>query len=471
MKKTIRILSIASVLVSIACFFLPFLIFEKYKPLIGIKLITTVFKRIELVAKLSANEQQTYVFTSSSVPLMAVFIFNLITLGLIIYNISKNSKRIYSFAVASSAVGTLFYGIQLSHSETSMADFFGTLLVSMKSGDGTAIFKRTDMLVETGLGARALVLFSFISLALVVILKVLDIIEKRTDNIQTPWTMAIKQFKRNKLSILGLVIMAVLVIICFYGPVFSKYSLLKTDILIAKEKPSFEHFFGTDSSGRDLMTRLMYGGRISITVGFVAVMLEVLIGIIIGGMAGYYGGKIDNFLMRVVDIFLSLPYLPVVIICGAIMSDLDIDPQKRIFFVMLIIGLLGWPVLARLIRGQILSLREQEYMIAAEALGLKDRHKIMRHLIPNVIPSIIVAATLGIGDAILSESALSFLGLGVAMPFPSWGNIIQAVREPNDFAMRTWLWIPSGICIFTTVLAINFVGDGLRDAFDPKMKK
>ncbi|WP_242835251.1 MULTISPECIES: oligopeptide ABC transporter permease [Eubacteriales] len=283
--------------------------------------------------------------------------------------------------------------------------------------------------------------------------------------------MAIKQFKRNKLAIVGLFLISFLIIICFYGPVFSKYPLLKTDIIMAKLKPGPEHLLGTDSSGRDILTRLMYGGRISITVGFVAVLLEILLGTTIGGLAGYYSGKIDNMLMRLVDIFLSIPFLPVVIIIGAIMSDLNIPPQRRIYFVMFIIGVLSWPVMARLVRGQILTLREQEYMIAAEALGLKDRRKIVRHLIPNVIPSIIVSATLGIGDAILMESALSFLGLGVAMPFPSWGNMVQAVRDTNDFILRSWLWIPPGICIFTIVLAINFVGDGLRDAFDPKMKK
>lgn len=470
MKKSIRNLSIAFLILTTACFFLPFLTFKDFKSLSGIKLITTVFKRIEL-EKMSSGVGQSYVFTSTSMFLLVVFILNLVTLGLIISNISKNNTKIFSTALVTSAIGTIFYGLQLANSETTVADFFGTLLISLKAEDGTAIFKQADIAVQTGMGAKLLVAMSFISLICVIWLNVLDRLEKKTDNVQTPWTMALKQFRRNKLAIVGLIILAVLIIVCFYGPVLSKYSLLKTDIIASKLKPSAEHIFGTDSSGRDLLTRLMYGGRISITVGFVAVLLEVFIGIIIGGMAGYYGGKIDNLLMRVVDIFLSLPYLPVVIICGAIMSDLNVDPQRRIYFVMLIIGLLGWPIIARLVRGQILSLREQEYMIAAEALGLKDRHKIIRHLIPNVIPSIIVAATLGIGDAILAESALSFLGLGVAMPFPSWGNIIQAVRDPNDFAMRTWLWIPAGICIFTTVLAINFVGDGLRDAFDPKMKK
>jgi len=470
MKKSIKNLTIISLILTVTCFFLPFLTFKDYRSISGIKLITRIFKRIEL-NKLSPNAQN-YVFKSTSLPLLVTFFLFILTIGLIVYYIIKKNSTILATAVATSSIATVFYGIQLANSQTSMADFFGTLLITLKAADGKMIFKPADLYVQPGLGARLLVVFCFVSLIFVIALKVLDRVEmNKGDNIQTPWTMALKQFRRNKLAIVGIFLLATLVIICFYGPVFSKYSLLKTDILISKEKPSLAHIFGTDSSGRDILTRLMYGGRISITVGFIAVLLEVFIGTMVGGLAGYYGGKIDNMLMRLVDIFLSLPYLPVVIICGAIMSDVNIDPQKRIYFVMLIIGILGWPLMARLVRGQILTLREQEYMIAADALGLRDRHKITRHLIPNVIPNIIVTATLGIGDAILAESALSFLGLGVAMPFPSWGNIIQAVRDPNDFVLRTWLWIPAGICIFVTVLAINFVGDGLRDAFDPKMKK
>ena len=214
-----------------------------------------------------------------------------------------------------------------------------------------------------------------------------------------------------------------------------------------------------------------HSARISLEIGVVVVLIEIFIGTVVGGLAGYYGGWVDNLLMRVDDIFLSLPMLPVVIIIGAVMMDMKVEPSKRIYFVMLVLGLLFWPSLARLVRGQILSLREQEYMVAAEALGIRDRHRIFRHLVPNALPNIIVTATLDIGNAILMESALSFLGLGVAAPYPSWGNIINAVNDPNDFALRPWLWIPAGLCILCTVLAINLVGDGLRDAFDPKMKR
>jgi peptide/nickel transport system permease protein len=466
----IKLLTTISLLAAIACCFLPFLTFKDYSSITGINLVTTIFRRVDL-KKLTQNVQS-YVFTSTSLPLLVTLLLLITAIVLVMYYHFRDSRHVLTGALAAVACAVVSYGIQLSNSQTSVTDFFGTMLLSLTASDGTRIYKPSDIVSQTGAGARLMVIFLFTSLIFVSVLKILDRIKRnKGDNIQTPWVMALRQFKRNKLAIAGLFIIALLVIVCFYGPVFSSYSLLKTDILLAKLKPGPGHLLGTDSSGRDILTRLMYGGRISITVGFVAVLLEILLGTTIGGLAGYYSGKLDNILMRLVDIFLSLPFLPVVIIIGAIMSDLNVPPQRRIYFVMLIIGVMSWPVMARLIRGQILSLREQEYMIAAEALGLKDRHKIVRHLIPNVIPSIIVAATLGIGDAILIESALSFLGLGVAMPFPSWGNMVQAVRDTNDFVLRTWLWIPPGICIFTTVLAINFVGDGLRDAFDPKMKK
>ncbi len=466
----IKLCTMISLFAAVLCYILPFLTFKDYSSINGFNLITSLFERKEL-HKLTENIQ-TYVFTCTSVPLLVTFLLFITAIIFLAYYHFRKSSKALSGALGAVICAVISYGVQLSNSQTSITDFFGTILLELKTGDGQTIFKTSEITSQTGPGAKLLVIVAFVSLIFVAVLKIQDTRElNKEDNIQTPWTMAIKQFKRNKLAIVGLFLISFLIIICFYGPVFSKYPLLKTDIIMAKLKPGPEHLLGTDSSGRDILTRLMYGGRISITVGFVAVLLEILLGTTIGGLAGYYSGKIDNMLMRLVDIFLSIPFLPVVIIIGAIMSDLNIPPQRRIYFVMFIIGVLSWPVMARLVRGQILTLREQEYMIAAEALGLKDRRKIVRHLIPNVIPSIIVSATLGIGDAILMESALSFLGLGVAMPFPSWGNMVQAVRDTNDFILRSWLWIPPGICIFTIVLAINFVGDGLRDAFDPKMKK
>jgi peptide/nickel transport system permease protein len=246
-----------------------------------------------------------------------------------------------------------------------------------------------------------------------------------------------------------------------------------TDALVIRsfEAPSATHWLGTDGNGMDVLTRMMYGGRISLMIGFIVVLIETFIGVILGGIAGYFGKWIDNLLMRIVDIFNSIPSIPLIIILGAMMDSLRIDPQVRMIYLMLILGLLGWPYVARLVRGQILSLREQEFMVAAEATGISVYRKIFKHLVPNVIPQLIVVSTMSLGGVILTESVLSFLGLGVKFPFASWGNIINAVS--NVFVMTNYwfVWIPAGFCILITVLGFNFIGDGLRDAFDPKMKR
>jgi len=484
-KRNIFILLICGTVFSILtllCLALPFINIENYTAISGFDFIINISKRIELAP--SSGSGPVLVYVSNSIPLLLSMIMYVISLGLFIAGIiisnksnksnrsNKKKRNITNFIILSTVIGYILYGVQLSDTGTSVVEFFALLLTKLVADDGTVTFQLAQQRVTTGLGARLLVIIGMLPALAAILIKYIEYVERnKQDVIQTPWTIAFRQFKRNKLALVGVGILFVFVILCFYGPVFSDYALLETNVSIAKQPPSRQYIFGTDSIGRDILTRIMYGGRISLTVGFVAVLIEVLIGASIGGISGYYGGKVDNILMRVVDVFLSLPYLPVVIILGTVMSDLDVPPQKRIHFVMLILGILGWPSLARLVRGQILSLREQEFMLAAEALGLSDKRKIFRHLIPNVIPQIIVSATLGIGGAILSESALSFLGLGVAMPYPSWGNMIQAVRDSYDFGYRPWLWIPPGICIFITVLAINFVGDGLRDAFDPKMKR
>ncbi len=235
--------------------------------------------------------------------------------------------------------------------------------------------------------------------------------------------------------------------------------------------PSLGHLLGTDVNGMDVMTRLMYGGRVSLVIGFIVVIIETVLGVIMGGISGYFGGFVDNLIMRIVDVFYCIPSMPIIIIIGAAMDHMQLDPQLRMLYLMLILGFLGWPGIARLVRGQILSLREQEFMTAAEASGISSFHRIFRHLIPNVIPQLIVSCTMGLGSVILTEATLSFLGLGVKFPFASWGNIISDVN--NSFVMTNYwfVWIPAGICLLVTVLGFNFVGDGLRDAFDPKMKR
>lgn len=237
------------------------------------------------------------------------------------------------------------------------------------------------------------------------------------------------------------------------------------------ESPSSKHLLGTDGNGMDMLTRLMYGGRISLMVGFVVVFAEVLIGVVLGGIAGYFGGWLDNLIMRLVDIFNCIPALPLFIILGSILDYLQLDPMLRVFLLMLILSLVQWPSFARLVRGQILSLREQEFMIATEATGISVFRRIFVHLIPNVMPQVIVMATMSLGSTILFEATLSFLGLGVKYPLASWGYIINAVNDVYVLTNYWFVWIPAGVLIILTVLGFNFIGDGLRDAFDPKMKR
>ncbi|MCH5324235.1 MAG: ABC transporter permease [Eubacterium sp.] len=235
--------------------------------------------------------------------------------------------------------------------------------------------------------------------------------------------------------------------------------------------PSGEHWLGTDGSGMDVLTRLMYGGRVSLIIGFIVVIIETVLGVIMGGIAGYFGGWVDNLIMRLVDIFYCIPSMPIIIILGAAMDNSNVDPQLRMLLLMLILGILGWAGIARLVRGQILSLREQEFMTATEACGIRASRRIFRHLIPNVIPQLIVICTMGLGSTILTEATLSFLGVGVKFPFASWGNIISDVNTSYVMTTYWFVWIPAGICLLVAVLGFNFVGDGLRDAFDPRMKR
>ena len=246
---------------------------------------------------------------------------------------------------------------------------------------------------------------------------------------------------------------------------------MSTQVNNTYESPSWEHWLGTDGNGMDVMTRLMYGGRISLLIGFVVVILEIVLGIIIGGVSGYFGGWIDTLCMRMVDVFNCIPSMPLYIILGAIMDFMKINPSIRIYFLCIVLGILTWPKVARMVRGQILSLREQEFMIATEATGIRTSKRIFKHLIPNVIPQIVVMATMGLGDVILMEATLSFFGLGVKYPYASWGNIVNAVNDVYVMTNFWFIWIPAGLLILITVLGFNFIGDGLRDAFDPKMKR
>ena len=282
-----------------------------------------------------------------------------------------------------------------------------------------------------------------------------------------PWRIAWDRFRKNRIAVVGATLFIIIVLSVIFVPILSPYDISEFNLEDKELAPSAKHWLGTDEQGRDVMLRLFTGGRISILVGLMAAGVSVTLGSIIGGMAGYYGGRVDNLLMRFAEIIYSIPFTPTVIsISAALMWKVSSD--KKMFFVMLLIGILSWPGLARIVRGQILSLREQEFMQATEVLGISDRSKIARHLLPNTLAFIIVSATLGMASAILTEAGLSFLGLGVTPPTPTWGNMVERARNTNVFRTMQWLWIPPGIMIMLTVVSINLLGEGLRDAFDPK---
>ena len=324
----------------------------------------------------------------------------------------------------------------------------------------------------------------------------------------SPARLVARRFFRSKLSIVGLVMVVFLFLFSFLGPVvyskweedvpdrreigneiisetYNEYVIIGedgqeitiTEVLTVKERlnkfavPSWEHLLGTDDQGMDVFVRLMYGGRISLTIGFIVVILETLIGVILGGIAGYFGGWVDQIIMRIVDIFNCIPTLPILLIASALIESWDVSADQRIYLLMVIITIFSWSGVARLVRGQILSLREQEYITATEVMGLPTWRKIFVHLIPNVMPQLIVSMTLGLGSVILYESTLSYLGLGVQLPKAAWGTMIALSNDPNVLKYHVNVWLPAGILIVIAVLGFNFIGDGLRDAMDPKAKK
>ncbi|MGI6150428.1 MAG: ABC transporter permease [Christensenellales bacterium] len=244
-----------------------------------------------------------------------------------------------------------------------------------------------------------------------------------------------------------------------------------TELIDMYAPPSAEHPLGTDANGMDVLTRLMYGGRVSLMVGFVVVLIELVIGVVLGGVSGYFGGWVDTVIMRFVDLFNCIPTMPMLLILVSILDAYKVTPQIRIYLLMVLLGIMGWTGIARTVRGQILSLREQDFMVATEATGISVKRRIFRHLMPNVMPLLIVNATMNLGQIIITEATLSFLGLGVKYPLASWGTIINAATNIYVMTNYWFIWMPAGLLILATVLGFNFVGDGLRDAFDPKMRR
>ena len=337
----------------------------------------------------------------------------------------------------------------------------------------------------------------------------------RNVRLMSPTRIIMRRFFRSKLSVIGLIMLVALFLFCFLGPVvYNEWGEIEVDespiveytsktieyqkngktytayqITEKTEKEnslaplSAEHPLGTDETGYDILTRLMYGGQISLIIGFISVFIITIIGVIMGGIAGYFGGAVDNLVMRICDVLMCIPGFPIMLVFGTVLtafSELENptavqaimgNPRYRIYFLMAFLTLFSWSGTARLVRGQILYLREQEYMVAAEAMGYSTARKIFKHLVPDIMPQLIVSMTLSLGSMILYEASLSFLNMGVQPPYAAWGTMINAASDLNILENYINVWAPPGICIVIAVLGFNFVGDGLRDALDPKSRR
>lgn len=272
----------------------------------------------------------------------------------------------------------------------------------------------------------------------------------------------LNRFKKNKLAMIGTVLILILVIFSIIAPLIISKDINKVDLMNISMSPSKDHILGTDEMGRDVFARLVYGGRVSLTVGMLGMLIQIFIGTTLGIIAGFYGGVVDSIIMRIVDVFMCFPFFVIAIAMAAILGP-------NIWNVIIIIGVLSWTGIARIVRAEILKLKKSEYIEAAHALGIKNIRILLKHLLPNIIPSVIVASTLSIASGILTEASLSFLGMGVKPPQPSWGNMLAAAQNMRTLQSEWWLWIPPGLCVFLTVMSINFMGDGMRDFLDPNV--
>ena len=299
--------------------------------------------------------------------------------------------------------------------------------------------------------------------------QVSSISEDLFDKVSETSTMGMgvwKRFRRHPGAIFGMIVLVILVVMALAAPL-SPYDPEASEITARYEPPSATHIMGTDALGRDLFTRVLYGGQVSLTVGVLVVILSILIGVPIGALAGYYGGMVDAILMRVTDAFLSLPSFLVLILLSAILLEVESPflQGNSVFTISFVIGVFSWTTFARLVRAAFLGIRETEFVAASRALGGSDARIMVRHILPNAIGPIIVEATLEFGYAIIEESGLSFLGFGIQPPTPSWGNLLSNAQE--YFVKYPWLAIFPGLMIFFSIISINYIGDGLRDAFDP----
>jgi peptide/nickel transport system permease protein len=302
----------------------------------------------------------------------------------------------------------------------------------------------------------------------------MEIVTQKEINVSTPpkkslspWAIARKKFVKNKLAIISLCFLILVAFVSCLAPYISHGDIAKINIGEMNLKPSGKHWLGTDTSGRDVFTRLLYGGRISLLVGISCTVFVILLGTVIGSVSGYFGGSVDNLLMRFTDFILNFPFLVFVIVLNAILFG----KVNGLWVLIGVISLLSWGGVARIVRSKILAEKENEYITAAVSIGCSPAKVIIKHLLPNVLSTIIVQATITFATMIVVESGLSFLGFGVPQEIPSWGNMLNSASQPDVLQFKLWIWVPPALAITLTILSINFVGEGLKDALNPKSRR
>ncbi|MEI3611126.1 oligopeptide ABC transporter permease [Pseudogracilibacillus sp. SO30301A] len=294
-------------------------------------------------------------------------------------------------------------------------------------------------------------------------------VEIKQEKFDSTWVIARKKFIKNKIAMVSLGFLILIAAISFLTPYIWTEDVTRIHTDQANMEPSKEHYLGTDRNGRDVLLRTIHGGKVSLTIGIVSMFAVTIIGSIIGALSGYFGGLVDNLIMRFTDFILTIPFMVFIIVLNAIM--LGYERVTGMWSLIIVFSLLGWGSVARIVRSKILSEKENEYILAAQSIGTKPTKIISRHLIPNVLTVIIVQATLVLAIYIVAEAGLSFIGVGVPPDIPSWGNMLMEARQTDVLKNKLWIWVPPAVCITLTILSINFVGEGLKDAFDPKTTK
>lgn len=289
-----------------------------------------------------------------------------------------------------------------------------------------------------------------------------DSANKKSTKVKSPLQLTFRRFIRNKMAVAGIIMLTIIMLVCIGAPLITDMDPQASDLYNVTAEPDNTHWLGTDDSGRDVFARLLYGGRVSLLVGFVSMIFAVLIGTTVGATAAYFGRWVDNILMRFADMVLIYPTILLVLTVVAILE------KSNMWLLTFTMAAVSWATVARIVRSEVLSLREREFVLSARSIGCSDGYIISRHILPNIVGPIVVTATIWMGNMILLESALSFLGFGVPQPTPTWGNMLSDATRLQVLTMEPWRWVPPGLMIVMTVLSINFIGDGLRDAFDAR---